>query len=163
MIQDKAETRLFPLSLIWTVTVQHQWPSFITSSSHRTRLTVGEGANGSRWDPSVDPPEAPCFVEALLALQSCLNGVQREEGQIHTHPCTSPSLQTQTPSPSRPRKRQLTWPLWTKCNALTLIICLRYLTKKHDNYCTNENKHFGTLSCHKISQLKCIDFVQDKK
>lgn len=56
-------------------------------------LTIGEGANGSRWDSSVDAPEAPGLVEALLTLQSGLNGVQGEEGQIHTHPCAASCLQ----------------------------------------------------------------------
>lgn len=62
------------------------------SSNHIKRLTIGEGADSSRWDPSVDAPEAPCLVEALLTLQSGLNGVQGEEGQIHTHPCTASCL-----------------------------------------------------------------------
>lgn len=66
-----------------------------TSNYHNGRLTVGEGADSSRWDSSVDAPEAPCLVEALLTLQSCLNSVQGEEGQIHTHPCTASCLERQ--------------------------------------------------------------------
>lgn len=63
-----------------------------TSNYHNVRLTIGEGSNSSRWDSSIDTPEAPCLVEALLTLQSCLNGVQGEEGQIHTHPCRASCL-----------------------------------------------------------------------
>lgn len=66
------------------------------SSTHNASLTIREGAHGSRWDPSVNALEAPGLVEALLTLQPCLNGIQREEGQIHAHPCTASSLQTDT-------------------------------------------------------------------
>lgn len=66
-----------------------------TSNCHNARLTIGERSNSSRWDSSIDTPEAPCLVEALLTLQSCLNGVQGEEGQIHTHPCRASCLDRQ--------------------------------------------------------------------
>lgn len=72
-----------------------QWSFIRTSDYNKASCTIGEGADSSRRDSSVDTPEAPCLVEALLTLQSCLNGVQREEGQIHTHPRTASSLQRQ--------------------------------------------------------------------
>ena len=77
-------------------TTMNGGPSYHTSGHHNERRTVGEGADSSRWDSSVDAPEAPCLVEALLTLQSCLNGVQGEEGQIHTHPGAAPRLQRQS-------------------------------------------------------------------
>lgn len=63
-----------------------------TSNSHNASLTIREGAHSSRWDPSVDALEAPGLVEALLTLQPRLNGIQREEGQIHAHSGTASSL-----------------------------------------------------------------------
>jgi len=64
--------------------------------THRVneRRTVGEGADGGGGDPGVDAPEAPRLVEALLTLQSGLQGVQRVEGQVHTHPGTAAGLET---------------------------------------------------------------------
>lgn len=78
-----------------SVTTNSEPSSVNTFNCHNVHLTIGERANGSRWDSSVDTPEAPRFVEALLTLQSCLNGVQGEEGQIHTHPCTASCLDKQ--------------------------------------------------------------------
>lgn len=60
------------------------------------RGTIREGPDSSRWDSSVDAPEASCLLEALRTLQSCLNGVQGEEGQIHTHPRAAPRLEKQS-------------------------------------------------------------------
>lgn len=77
-------------------TILNSEPSSDHRSNHQDeRRTIREGADSSRWDSSVDAPEAPCLVEALLTLQSCLNGVQGEEGQIHTHPCTASCLERQ--------------------------------------------------------------------
>ena len=55
-------------------------------------LTIGKGADGCGRDPCVDASEAPGLGEALLALQPGLNGVQREEGEVNTHPCTATCL-----------------------------------------------------------------------
>lgn len=55
-------------------------------------LTTRKGAECGGWDPCIDAPEAPGPVEALLALQSGLHGVQREKGKIHAHPGAPSSL-----------------------------------------------------------------------